>query len=103
MVYRIEFERAIAFEEKSVVERIQLADMAVEPDYDGMLWNVETDPISDAFIQDMTQRFRDQKKIHRKYAYKVGCLTWDVLTDWERSFWTANDYWRRILRWLTSK
>lgn len=44
----------------------------VEDDYDGP--RLSEDGITREFVEELIERFRDQKKIHKKYAYKVTIL-----------------------------
>ena len=41
----------------------------VEDDYDGP--RLSPDGITKDFVEEVIERFKDQKKIHKKYAYKV--------------------------------
>lgn len=43
----------------------------MEDDYDGP--RLSEDGITKEFVEELIERFRDQKKIHKKYAYKVTC------------------------------
>lgn len=42
--------------------------MAVESDYDGVRLGNE---MTQEFLDDMTERFKTGKKIHRKYVYQI--------------------------------
>lgn len=42
----------------------------VEDDYDGP--RLSPEGITKEFVEDLIERFKDQKKIHKKYAYKVA-------------------------------
>lgn len=66
---RIEFERAIMCEDdaKSILEKIgDVASIIVEPNYDGPVL-AETG-IDLAFVKNLMLHFKNQKKLHRKYA-----------------------------------
>ena len=52
----------------SAAEGLDVASMAVEPDYDGASLG---DEMTQEFIDDMTERFKNGKKIHRKYVYQI--------------------------------
>ncbi|POS75292.1 protein phosphatase 5 [Diaporthe helianthi] len=52
----------------SAAEGLDVSSMAVEPDYDGMRLG---DEMTQEFIDDMTERFKNGKKIHRKYVYQI--------------------------------
>jgi serine/threonine-protein phosphatase 5 len=66
------FERAMTYDAdtKSVTESLNIDAIVVDAEYDGVRWD-DDEPISLAFVQDMMERFEAQKKIHRKYAYKL--------------------------------
>lgn len=53
--------------------------MAVPSDYDGERWDDDSS-ITDMFIQDLMERFRNQKSVHSKYAYKVCRVDETLLT-----------------------
>jgi serine/threonine-protein phosphatase 5 len=55
-------------DEPSAAEGLDLDLMAVEPEYDGMRLGQE---MTQEFIDDMTERFKTGKKIHRKYVYQI--------------------------------
>ncbi|PVD32323.1 hypothetical protein C0Q70_07756 [Pomacea canaliculata] len=71
VVRRIAFERAIATDEtqKSVADQINLDVMVIEDDYKGP--QLEDGKVTLAFVKDLMQTFKDQKTLHRKYAYKI--------------------------------
>ncbi|KAJ1962257.1 Palmitoyl-protein thioesterase 1 [Dispira parvispora] len=84
IVRRMEFEKAIEFDEagRSVVDQIDLTSMKVEDDYDGARLptrsvthddgSTETVEYMDkSFLRDMIQRFKDQKMIHKRFAYQI--------------------------------
>lgn len=52
----------------SAAEGLDVSSMAVEPDYDGVKLG---DEMTQEFIDDMTERFKNGKKIHRKYVYQI--------------------------------
>jgi serine/threonine-protein phosphatase 5 len=45
--------------------------VAVEATYDGPRINEETKKIDLPFVQALVERFKNQKKIHKKYAFMV--------------------------------
>ena len=55
-------------EEASAAEGLDVDSMVVEPDYDGVSIGQE---MTQDFIDDMTERFKTGKKIHRKYVYQI--------------------------------
>ncbi|XP_062498876.1 serine/threonine-protein phosphatase 5-like, partial [Corticium candelabrum] len=65
------FERAIAVEtgpQKSVSETINVDSIEVEGSYDGPRLE---ENITAEFMTDLLAFFKDQKRLHRKYAYKI--------------------------------
>lgn len=73
IVKQIAFEKAIAVDrpEKSLVELYQsLESISVEDDYNGP--KLENDTVTLAFMKELMQWYKDQKKLHKKYAYKVS-------------------------------
>lgn len=71
IVKKADFERALAYEAKrSVVESIQLETMPVEEKYDGCRWEDDA-PLTLEFVKDMMDRFEKEKKIHKRYAYRI--------------------------------
>lgn len=46
--------------------------IAVEDSYDGPRMNEETKTIDKEFLDQMIKRLKDQKKIHKKYVFRVG-------------------------------
>ncbi|GAO17037.1 uncharacterized protein UV8b_03147 [Ustilaginoidea virens] len=55
-------------DEPSAAEGLDLDSMVVEPDYDGVRLQ---DEMTQDFIDDMMERFKNGKKIHRKYVYQI--------------------------------
>ncbi|GMT10951.1 hypothetical protein PFISCL1PPCAC_2248, partial [Pristionchus fissidentatus] len=70
IVKRINFEKAIAGEDmkKSVVLSLNLNDMEVESSYEGPHLG---ETITREFVDKMIVHFKAQKKIHKKYAFKI--------------------------------
>lgn len=50
--------------------------MVVEPEYDGVRLEKE---MTQEFIDDMMQRFKDGKKIHKKYVYQIIIAVKDIV------------------------
>ncbi|KAI9307747.1 Metallo-dependent phosphatase-like protein [Cunninghamella echinulata] len=73
IVKRIEFEKAIEAnnDSPSVADTLDINAMAVESSYDGPKINEETNKVDEAFVKQMVERFKDQKKIHKKYAFMI--------------------------------
>ncbi|KAI0228765.1 Palmitoyl-protein thioesterase 1 [Massospora cicadina] len=71
IVRRIEFEKAIRSDQakRSVADTIDLETMTIEPSYDGAKLGEEG--MTEDFILDMVERFKAQRKIHKKYAYMI--------------------------------
>ena len=77
LVRRIEFEKAIEVSEPpSAFEGLDIEGMAVEDAYDGVRLG---DEMTQEFIDDMIQRFKSGKKIHKKYAYKIVKAVKDIV------------------------
>ena len=69
IIKRIEFFHAIEVEdEPSAAEGLDLDSMVVEPDYDGVRLENE---MTQEFVDDMRERFKNGKKIHKKYVYQI--------------------------------
>ncbi|RWS03794.1 serine/threonine-protein phosphatase 5-like isoform X1 [Dinothrombium tinctorium] len=70
IVKRIAFEKAIAVDDykKSVAESIDIESIPVEEDYKGPRLD---DKITPEFMKDVQIAFKEGKKLHRKYAYKI--------------------------------
>jgi serine/threonine-protein phosphatase 5 len=69
IVKRDAFLKAIEFDDApSAAEGLDVESMVVEDSYDGAKLG---DEMSEEFIDDMIQRFKDGKKLHRKYVYQI--------------------------------
>lgn len=69
LVRRIEFERAIEVSDPpSAFADLDIDAIKVEDNYDGVRIG---DEMTQEFIDDMIQRFKDGKKIHRKYVFQI--------------------------------
>ena len=69
LVRRIEFERAIEVSDPpSAFADLNINAIKVEDNYDGV--RIEN-AMTQEFIDDMIQRFKDGKKIHRKYVFQI--------------------------------
>ncbi|KAK3604593.1 hypothetical protein CHS0354_027447 [Potamilus streckersoni] len=70
IVKRIAFEKAIAVDDqKSVLDSIDIETMAIDDDYDGP--RLENGVVTLQFVKDLLKTFKEQKKLHRKYAYQI--------------------------------
>lgn len=71
IVRKAEFEKALASDDsKPVEEKLRINEIVVEDSYDGQRWE-DDGPVTLEFVNDMINRFENQKTIHRKYAYKL--------------------------------
>lgn len=72
IVKKMAFERAIAVDrpEKTLAEMYQsLESISIEDEYDGP--KLENDLVTLEFMKALMEHYKDQKKLHKKYAYKV--------------------------------
>ena len=66
---RLEFEKAIEVSDPpSAFEELDIDSMKVDDSYDGVKLG---DEMTQEFIDDMIERFKNGKKIHRKYAFQI--------------------------------
>lgn len=72
------FEAIEVGDEPSAMEGIDLDSIVVEDDYDGVRLG---DTMTQEFIDDMTERFKKGKKIHRKYAYQIVNTVKQIVYD----------------------
>eukprot|EP00158_Paraphelidium_tribonemae_P004415 Partr_v1_DN26742_c1_g1_i3_m8493 putative serine threonineprotein phosphatase len=79
IVRRVEFEKALSYDVdiKSIVASLNIPGIEVEESYDGMRW-ADNAELTLEWIMDMISRFEKQKKIHRKYAYRIMVLAKDI-------------------------
>ncbi|KAK8058759.1 Metallo-dependent phosphatase-like protein [Apiospora phragmitis] len=56
-------------DEPSAAEGLDVDSIAIEPDYDGV--KLEGDEMTQEFIDDMMERFKKGKKIHKKFVYQI--------------------------------
>ncbi|KAB8264055.1 hypothetical protein BDV32DRAFT_145832 [Aspergillus pseudonomiae] len=69
LVRRMEFEKAIEVgDPPSAFEDLDIDSIAVDDGYDGVRLENE---MTQEFIDDMIERFKNGKKIHRKYAFQI--------------------------------
>ena len=77
IVQQIAFNKAIAVDEKaftSVTDNIDIESMVVEEKYDGPRLNSEnpdTNKISVDFVDQLLEHYREQKILHRRYAFHI--------------------------------
>lgn len=73
VVKKIAFEKAIAVDkvDKTLAEVFKdLESIAIEDDYTGP--KLENGKVTVTFMEELLDWYRQQKKLHRKYAYKVS-------------------------------
>ncbi|XP_022097959.1 serine/threonine-protein phosphatase 5-like [Acanthaster planci] len=70
IVKRQAFERAIRSDDpkKSVVDNLDIENMVIEDEYDGPKFE---HTVTKEFMVDLLEHFKQQKKVHRKYAYTI--------------------------------
>ncbi|KAI8147043.1 Metallo-dependent phosphatase-like protein [Fennellomyces sp. T-0311] len=73
IVKRIEFEKAIEHDDRtpSVADTLDTKSIVVESSYDGLRLNDDEPQIDQSFVEQMIERFKNQKKIHKKYAFMI--------------------------------
>ncbi|CAB3375203.1 Hypothetical predicted protein [Cloeon dipterum] len=69
IVRKLAFEKAIAVDKKNVADTIDLAGMAIEDDYFGP--KLVDDKVTLDFMKKLMDCYKNQGKLHRKYAYKI--------------------------------
>nr|CAG4643841.1 EOG090X03S1 [Lepidurus arcticus] len=65
------FEKAISVDsvKKSIADSIDIENMAIEDEYIGPA--LEKGQVTIKFVTELIQAFKEQKKLHKKYAYKI--------------------------------
>ncbi|XP_055307629.1 serine/threonine-protein phosphatase 5 [Sitodiplosis mosellana] len=74
LVRKAAFEKAISSDipEKTLAElHSDLDSIEIEDDYDGP--KLENGKVTLEFMENLMEYYKDQKKLHRKYAYKILC------------------------------
>lgn len=70
IVRQLNFFAAIEIgDEPSAAEGLDVDSIAIEPDYDGV--KLEGNEMTQEFIDDMIERFKNGKKIHKKFVYQI--------------------------------
>ncbi|KDR10586.1 serine/threonine-protein phosphatase 5 isoform X2 [Zootermopsis nevadensis] len=71
IVKQVAFERAIRVDDtkRSVADSINLENMVIEDEYSGPM--LEDGKVTFAFMQHLMKTYKEQGKLHRKYAYKI--------------------------------
>ena len=79
IVKRVEFLRAIEVgDEPSAAEGLDIDAMAVDASYDGAKLGKE---MTEEFIADMLDRFKNGKKLHKKYVYQIILAVKKIVYD----------------------
>lgn len=79
IVKRVAFIAAIdPGEEPSAAEGLDLDSMVVEAEYDGVQLEKE---MTTEFISDMLERFKNGKRIHKKYVYQIILAVKKIVYD----------------------
>ncbi|KAI0550844.1 protein phosphatase 5 [Xylaria curta] len=65
-------------DEPSAAEGLDIDSITIEPDYDGVQLK---DEMTQEFIDDMIERFKNGKKIHKKYAYQIVIATQKIVYE----------------------
>lgn len=79
IVRQINFFAAIELsDEPSAAEGLDVGSIAVEPDYDGVKLG---DEMTQEFVDDMIERFKIGKKIHKKYVYQIVIATKKIVYE----------------------
>ncbi len=79
IVKRVEFFRAIEVgDEPSAAEGLDLDSMVVDSDYDGARLENQ---MTTEFITDMLERFKNGKKLHKKYVYQIILAVQKIVYD----------------------
>lgn len=77
LVRRMDFEKAIEVAEPaSAFEDLDIDAIVVEDAYDGVRLDKD---MTQEFIDDMIERFKNGKKIHRKYAFQIVKNVLDIV------------------------
>ncbi|KAH3851149.1 serine/threonine-protein phosphatase 5-like [Dreissena polymorpha] len=64
------FARAIAVDDnKSIADSLEIASMTIEDDYSGPC--LDNGKVTQKFVQELMDTFRDQKGLHKKFAYQI--------------------------------
>lgn len=70
MVKMLAFQKAISVDEKkNIADMINLEAMAIEDEYTGP--KLDNGKVTLQFMQDLLEWYKNQNKLHRKYAYKI--------------------------------
>ncbi|XP_075982644.1 protein phosphatase D3 [Anticarsia gemmatalis] len=71
IVKKIAFEKAISVDKKEVniADSINLDAMTIEDEYDGPV--LEDGKVTLKFVTELMEFYKQQKKLHKKYAYKI--------------------------------
>ena len=79
IVRRVEFLKAIEVADPpSAAEGLDLDALVVEESYDGLPLR---DEMTTEFVEDMLRRFKNGKKIHRKYVFQIILAVKKIVYD----------------------
>lgn len=79
IVRQLKFYAAIEVgDEPSAAEGLDVDSIAIEPDYDGVKLG---DQMTQEFVDDMIERFKAGKKIHKKYVYQIIIAVKKIVYD----------------------
>lgn len=79
IVRQLNFYAAIEVgDEPSAAEGLDVDSIAIEPDYDGVKLD---DQMTQEFVDDMIERFKAGKKIHKKYVYQIIIAVKKIVYD----------------------
>ncbi|CAO2813241.1 unnamed protein product [Amaranthus hypochondriacus] len=79
-VMKLKFEEAIAVpeaERRSIADSIDFHSIEVEPQYSGA--KIEEDTVTMEFIKKMIEDFKNQKCLHKRYAFQIVLQTRELL------------------------
>ncbi|XP_057536300.1 serine/threonine-protein phosphatase 5 isoform X2 [Amaranthus tricolor] len=79
-VMKLKFEEAIAVpeaERRSIAESIDFHSIEVEPQYSGA--RIEGDTVTLEFVKKMMEDFKNQKCLHKRYAFQIVLQTRELL------------------------
>ncbi|XP_008555228.1 serine/threonine-protein phosphatase 5 [Microplitis demolitor] len=71
IVKKLAFEKAISVDDnkKNIADSINLDSMAIDDDYNGP--KLENGKVTLDFMKDLLKWYKDENKLHRKYAYQI--------------------------------
>jgi len=80
IVHQQAFAKAISCgDKKSIVESLDLESMCIEPDYSGP--KLDDGKVTKEFVEELLPFLKDQKKLHKKYAYQILVNIKELFTE----------------------